>query len=44
MPEDIKRELIKDYYKTISKSYHVDIEEFDDRGYILFIIILAINK
>lgn len=41
IPMDIKREIIKDVRNKFS-GYHIDIDEFPDRGYIIFDIYISL--
>ena len=40
IPQDIRSEIIKDMRNVFGKSYHIEVDDFPDRGYILFDIIV----
>lgn len=43
IPLDIRSEIINDVRNEFSKSYHIEIDDFPDRGYILFDIMIFLD-
>lgn len=43
IPQDIRSEIIKDTMHVFGKSYHVEVDDFPDRGYILFDILIWLD-